>query len=436
MSTKDKDPASVIGSAMFGAIKPIYKEGERMRRQNSRARREDFYTPAPRWSQKEIVFEVLPRAMRDAGRLVSARDLFYATRPLAYTHRGWPRGKTLGYDYFSQTLLTEYQEHHGPIEGLWRDPRGHFHEPHTGKVLSLGTREVASYEFPEWTFDKILYVEKEGELPKLQEARLAERYDMALLMGKGYPAEATRALFERAETGDYQLFVFHDADLDGYNIARVMREETRRMPGYSVDVVDIGLTVEDAVEMDLAPEPFHRKKDISDALYACLSDIDREYLYNQNGYRRGVSGERFELNAILPASRRIEYIERKLAENGVRGKAIPPAGELKRLAEEMFRRLHAGWVDDAIDRITDTESIKESLADSFIEEFSLEEARDYIEEAFEKDDSLPWRRALEDRLGSISEGCGEALEDALREKIGQNLGTEGTETSQDGGGSE
>jgi GNAT superfamily N-acetyltransferase len=242
-------------------------------------------------------------------------------------------------------------------------------------------------------------------------------------MGKGYPAEAARALFERAEAnaGDYQLFVFHDADLDGYNIARTLREATRRMPGYSVDVVDLGLTVEDAVEMDLAPEPFHRRKDISDALYASLSETAREYLYRRNGYRRGVSGERFELNAILPVSSRIEYIERKLEENGVRGKLIPPGDELKRLAEDMYRRLHAGLVDDAIARIVDTESIKESLADSFIEEFSLERARDYIEEAFEKDDSLPWRKALEDRLASRSKDHERDLEEALREKIGEAM---------------
>ncbi len=420
---RSQDPASVIGQAMFGAIKPIYKEGERMRRKSSGARREVFYARAPRWTQKEIVFEALPQALRNAGGIFSARDLYYALRPLAYARRGWPEEKTLNYDYFSQTLLTEYQELYGRIEGLWRDARGHLHEPHTDNVLSLGTREVAAYEFPEWTFDKILYVEKEGELPKLQEARLAERYDMALLMGKGYPAEAARALFERAEAnaGDYQLFVFHDADLDGYNIARTLREATRRMPGYSVDVVDLGLTVEDAVEIDLAPEPFHRRKDISDALYASLSETAREYLYRRNGHRRGVSGERFELNAILPVSSRIEYIERKLEENGVRGKLIPPEDELKRLAEDMYRRLHAGWVDDAIARIVDTESIKESLADSFIEEFSLERARDYIEEAFEKDDSLPWRKALEDRLASRSKDHERDLEEVLREKIGEAM---------------
>ena len=58
--------------------------------------------------------------------------------------------------------------------------------------MALGTREIAAYQFPEYTFDKILYVEKEGELPKLQAAKLGERYDMAICSGKGQPTEAVR----------------------------------------------------------------------------------------------------------------------------------------------------------------------------------------------------------------------------------------------------
>jgi hypothetical protein len=90
-----------------------------------------------------------------------------------------------------------------------------------------------------------------------------------------------------------------------------MAEETRRMPGYFVDVVDIGLTVEDAVDMGLTPEPFSRKKNISWELRTRLSGMAQQYLYQRDGYR-GIKGQRFELNAILPDTRRVEYIERKL----------------------------------------------------------------------------------------------------------------------------
>lgn len=145
------DPGGLIGDAMFSAIKPLYKEAKR-RERSARAARRSFYVPISKVSQKQIVFGILGRAIRNAGATFSARDLYYAARPLVYNHADWEDGKTLDYRYFSQTLLTEYQEHHGPIDGLWRDPRGHFHEPHTQKTMGLGTREVLAYEFPEHTF--------------------------------------------------------------------------------------------------------------------------------------------------------------------------------------------------------------------------------------------------------------------------------------------
>jgi hypothetical protein len=131
----------------------------------------------------------------------------------------------------------------------------------------------------------------------------------------------------------------------GYDIARVMREATRRMPGYRVEVVDIGLTVEDALAMGLDSEPFYRSKDISFELKTKLSAVAKQWLYQREPFRKGVSGKRFELNAILPDSRRIEYIERKLKENGVRPKVIPPDKVLAERGVSMYRKKVDGWVD-------------------------------------------------------------------------------------------
>ena len=415
------DPGGLIGDAIFSAIKPLYKEAKRQERA-ARVPRKTYYAPIPKTYIKDIVFEVLPQAIHNAGANFNARDLYYATRALAYNHSEWEVGKTLEYSYFSQGLLTEYQEEHGVIAGMWTDPRGHLHEPHTGNSVALGTREIAAYQFPEYTFDKILYVEKEGELPKLQAAKLGERYDMAICSGKGQPTEAVRTLFDRAEGGDYQLFVFHDADLDGYDIARVMAEETRRMPGYFVDVVDIGLTVEDALEMGLASEPFHRKKNISWELRMKLSDTAKEYLYQRNGYSRGISGKRFELNAILPDTRRVEYIERKLEENGVRGKVIPPDEKLGELAEEKYRDLSAEWVAKTIEDLISSEELGKEIADQFLDEFNLDEARRHIEARFDKDRSLSWRTALEKRLEEVQEKHADAFKGAVEQKLRERLG--------------
>ncbi len=419
------DPGGLIGDAIFKAIKPIYKEGEKAKRAANRPPRRVYYAPEPKVSQKEMVFEVLPRAIANAGTNFSARDLYYAVRPLAYDHVEWESGKQLDYRYFSQGLLTEYQEREGLIAGLWRDARGHLHEPHTGKSVGLGTREVAAYEFPEYVFDKVLYVEKEGELSKLKAARLAERYDMAICSGKGQPTEAVRTLFERAEGGDYQLFVFHDADLDGYSIARVMAEETRRMPGYSVDVVDIGLTVEDALEMNLVYEPFSRKKDISWELRIRLSDVAREYLYQRERYGRGIRGRRFELNAILPDTRRIEYIEQKLRENGVRGKVIPPDEALKERREAMYQEKVEGWVGQLIAEIFDTDELKKKMVEEFQERFKLEGAERWIKAGFKRDDTQSWRAVLNKTLEAAYERKHkDGLRDAVRSYIQERAAEE------------
>jgi hypothetical protein len=303
----------------------------------------------------------------------------------------------LVHGYFSQGLLTEYQEINGPIKGLWTDPRGNMIEPHTGKTVPLGTIDVAQYEFPEYLFDKILYIEKEGELSKYKAAQLGERYDMAISSGKGQPTEAVRTLFARAEAGDYDLFVFHDADLDGYDIARVMREATRRMPHHNVNVIDLGLSVEDAVELGLDPEPFHRSKDISWELRMTLSELAEEYLYNKDP-DGGITGERFELNAILPDTRRVQYVEDKLAEHGVVPKLIPPENDLDRLRKKMYQEKVDEWVRETADEIIGMKKLKKDLGKKYQPRFKLGWAKRWIQTAFARDDTQPWRKALNDTL--------------------------------------
>jgi hypothetical protein len=409
-----KTPGEEIGAALFKLAKPVYKEAKRMERERNRyTRPSSYYERPPRWSQKEIVFSVLPQAMRNAGSSFSARDLYYAVRPLYQHHIGYER-KELKYSYFSQTLLTQYQEEHGEISGLWRDPRGNFHEPHSGKSISLGTREVAAYEFPKYQFDKILYVEKEGEIPKLKAARLAEKYDMAIVGGKGYPTEAVRDLFSHAEGGDYQLFVFHDAEIDGYNIARVLGEETRRMPYHNVNVVDIGLTVEDALEMGLPGERFNRKAHMPWEIAMRLNETEEAHFRHLK--------QRFEINAILPDMRRIEYIERKLQENGVRSKLIPPDDALKDLREKMYRDKVEVWTEEIIAQMLKIDELKQKVANAFMERFGLDGAREWIEKGFEEDCFMSWREVLDTTLEKLYEDDhAQVVSDAVREHVRKSV---------------
>ncbi|HZA45097.1 MAG TPA: hypothetical protein VE568_07315 [Rubrobacter sp.] len=197
------------------------------------------------------------------------------------------------------------------------------------------------------------------------------------------------------------------------------------MPHHNAEDIDIGLTVEDALEMDLDPEPFSRKKDISYDLRRSLSSVAKDYLYQRNGYGGGISGERFELNAILPDTARIEYIEKKLEEKGVRPKVIPPEDKLPELADEKYRTLSARWVAEIIEDLISSEEFKKEISDEFLDEFGLGDARKHIEARSDKDRSLSWRKALEVTLEEVREKHADAFKAAVEKKLRERLDLDG-----------
>jgi hypothetical protein len=232
-----KQIAETAGQALWCVVRESYREEERRRKDAARQeranrKRELAITRGSRgWTLKRAVFHVMREAVqKSAGHLgqVSADTLFYHVRPLIQQYTS----EELTSKYFERTLLPAYQREVEPIKEVYYEPRGTLFEPHNGRVVPLGTREVENYDFPLWRYDKILFVETKGLWPVFQAAQLAERYDMAIVAGEGYATEACRVLLAKAERGpEYQLFVLHDADPHGYNIARTLQEETVRMPG-------------------------------------------------------------------------------------------------------------------------------------------------------------------------------------------------------------
>ena len=105
---------------------------QRARDEAARGERQD------QWTIKDAVFEVLPEAKAAAGHIVAARTLYYKVRPLIQQYTD----KELDYDYFSQTLLPEYERTIAPLPGLYYEARGELHHPHDDQVIPLGTREV------------------------------------------------------------------------------------------------------------------------------------------------------------------------------------------------------------------------------------------------------------------------------------------------------
>jgi hypothetical protein len=411
-----------IGEALWRVTKDLYREGERRRRDAAKQERADQERRRERRGDElplsQAVELVLPEAIRSAtgnGALpVSAHTLFYHVRPLVQKYNATRQLKP---KYFEQKLLPAYQQAHGVIPGLYYEPRGTLYEPHTGRAVALGTREVSDYLFPSWLYDKILYVEKQGLWPVFRQARLAERLDMAIVAGEGYATEACRVLFQGADKGrKYQLFVLHDCDPYGFNIARTLREETVRMPGYSVEVIDIGLKLADALSLGLETETFTRKKALPQELE--LTDQEWEYFTGHRG-AAGWVARRIELNALSgPAL--VRYAEAGLRAAGCRGKVIPDKDNLPGLSRGLFRGVAGEVVKSLLDELLGRETLVSEIADELTAGAKLGGALRTIRQALRRDDCLSWNAALWQHYQKVLRGR-KGLGDVVRERVVERL---------------
>ena len=144
---------------------------------------------------------------------------------------------------------------------MYRDDRGTLYHPHTGETIPLGTRSVETYQRPAWTFNKILYCEKEGLFPILIDAQWPERHDFALLTSKGYASRAARDVLDLLGDGDEPLtfYCLHDADGPGTMIYQTLQEGTRARPGRRVEIVNLGLDPAEALDLELPAEKIEGK---------------------------------------------------------------------------------------------------------------------------------------------------------------------------------
>jgi hypothetical protein len=83
-------------------------------------------------------------------------------------------------------------------------------------------------------------------------------------------------------------------------------------------------------------------------------------------------------------------------------------------------------VTEAIKELISFEELGKEIADEFVNEFELDEARRHIEERFAKDRSLSWRKAFEESLEEARERHSgdfrSAVENKLRERFAPETG--------------
>jgi hypothetical protein len=417
-----------ISDAVWYAAKALYNEHKKREKDAAKADRDDeSRLKENKVFIKDAVFAVLADAIQAATAPIQAnferlpanvRNLFYKVRDAIqkYTY------KALNYGYFSQDLLIQYWQEYGRNPLIYNDPRGVLYTPHSEKMLPLGTFEVDQYVFPDYEYDKILYVEKKGLLHTLKAAGLDKKHDMAIIGGEGYASEAVRVLLDKAQAGkDYTIFVLHDADINGYDIARTIQCETRRMPNHNINVVDIGLFIQDALDMGLEPETGTRKKELVSDLV--LNDIEHEYFTGDRQYygtKKSWIYRFFELNA-LSSGQFVEYIDDKISryleENKLPKKVIPPEEVLLKKAKEKFKSALKEKVDDYISEQLQLDVLKDELLETFIGEFDDQEFTDAVGDYLVENELETWEDSIQVTVDEKLDDIDEDAEANIKELV-------------------
>jgi len=333
-------------TAIFDAVRSVTGAWARQRKAEEReasrvSRRRDALVRSRRMTIREAAWLVMPRAYLKAS---SGGTLPAHARQIMYAARGEIQrltGRTLDDQYFTQQLLPDFMNEHPSATAEWDvvfDARGHFHEPHTGRIVPLGTidvrrhlHQVAEHTLPELQvglpdmavfptcgpehrYGAILFVEKEGFLPLFRAVHLAERYDLAIMSTKGLSVTASRLLVDRlCAAHKVPLLVLHDFDKSGFSILGTLRRDTRRYAFRNrIEVVDLGLRLEDVEGGELETEDVVHSSDPAANL-------------RENGATAEeiafLRTRRVELNAFASADF-VAWIERKLAQHGV-AKIVP-----------------------------------------------------------------------------------------------------------------
>ena len=175
---------------------------------------------------------------------------------------------------------------------------------------------------PGQRYQGVVYIEKEGFGPVLEEARIAERFDVAILSCKGQSVVAARKFVDNvcAQSQGVPLFVVHDFDKAGFEISQRLtqvsdwaRNNDRVAYEFTneIQVVDLGLRLADVEHYGLASEACEFRGQF--ARDSICTPEEQEYL---------LSDRRVELNAFT-SPQLIEWLETKLSDHGMGKRLIP-----------------------------------------------------------------------------------------------------------------
>jgi hypothetical protein len=217
--------------------------------------------------------------------------------------------------------------------------------------------------------------------------QLAERFDIGIMSSKGVSVTAARKLADKicGERG-IPLLTLHDFDVAGFTIGRIGKDTRRYTWENDIEVLNIGLRLDDILEIDGADidalaEPVDIRGDKREELEnSDVTDDEIDFLLGEGEFEEH-GPRRIELNA-LTSRQLVDLIERRLDDNGIK-KIVPKAD---RLAEAFRAYTRAPAIERAIER-----AIEAMPADTIDVPDDLEEqVRAYLEENPE----CPWEEAV------------------------------------------
>jgi len=406
-----------LESVIVQSARTVSSGWKKQRKKEERAPRlrssRSTYYYSTRTTQKSVVeshlSDVYDVVSGGGSIIATARQLFYRMRPIVEQETK----ETLQYGYFSQTLLPDM----APTS--WKiayDDRGHFIVPHTEhETIGVGTMSIDSYLGSIYSHDPdrhgenilsddgadsddatdrlnriklptnyptkgvyhrcsaVLFIEKEGFHPVIEDSELCERYDLALLSTKGQTVTAARKLVEQLCGEDCPLLLVHDLDAYGIRITKNAVTSNRRYQfASSVNYIDLGLHYSDVKEWGLGAEPCTAPG--IDDLHGWMKEGDYGFL---------IGGQRVELNAFTSPDF-IAWLESKLDEHGI-SKVVPDQATL----ESAYKR---AWVAQRVnDQLEDLISAaRKKLEKETIPPDLEQQVRDLIEDNRE----VPWDEAV------------------------------------------
>ena len=336
-------------------------------------------------TQKDVVLANLAAAINEVSEggkyRFNERNLFYRLRPIVQEELD----QELKIGNF-KSIIDDYENEHGEIRLMYRDPRGSLVHPHHDEVISLGTLMVEKYERPAWLFNKLLYIEKEGAHDSLKQDGWLEKHDCAVMSTKGFSTRAARDLIDKlaAHGEPIKVFCVHDADASGSMIYQTLQEATKARRARKIEIINLGLEPWEAVEMGLNVEDLPEAKNRRPVA---------DYIEDHDGdWGDWLQSHRVELNEMTPAQL-IAWLDEKMEQHGD-GKLIPPDDVLEDTNREATEKRLREEITEEILRDADLDGrVAAALAAADLP--SGEKLREQIEEAFVIEPAQSWRDVID-----------------------------------------